>query len=323
MQSGRSDKAVYDVDYRSGQPYPLWSDFRLNCPVAPTEGIGFSDRTQYHVTTWADVETVLRDGDRFSASINAELSGQIMGEVQPPRDGRQGTPFGSQSGRWGVSPLAARTVGKHPGPPHDHAAVGRDCANRAIRSRGRCNQSVSGRGDLRGGRGAPGGQIPSSHQLVRGYDERSHGNRHCPGGFACDEFYLSLIVEERRSHPTGDLISDLLTAEIDGHKLSDEKIYGFLQLLLPAGAETTFRAMGNALVALLTIPGLLDRVPADRALLSAAIEETRDGGRHQSPRSCESRLVPRNSAAAPFLPARPSQYSTAPPTTTRHISPAV
>ena len=66
--------------------------------------------------------------------------------------------------------------------------------------------------------------------------------------------YLSLIVEERRSNPTGDLISDLLNAEIDGHKLSDEEISGFLQLLLPAGAETTFRAMGNALVPCLRFP---------------------------------------------------------------------
>jgi cytochrome P450 len=86
--------------------------------------------------------------------------------------------------------------------------------------------------------------------------------------------YLRPIVEDRRVNPTGDLISDLVHAEIDGHRLTDDRIYGFLQLLLPAGAETTFRAMGNALVALLTIPGLLDRVGADRELLPAVIEET-------------------------------------------------
>src|SRR4029079_10482149 len=72
--------------------------------------------------------------------------------------------------------------------------------------------------------------------------------------------YLAPIVEDRRINPQGDLISDLVHAEIDGERLTDEKIYGFLRLLLPAGAETTFRAMGNALVALLSEPGLYDRV---------------------------------------------------------------
>jgi cytochrome P450 len=86
--------------------------------------------------------------------------------------------------------------------------------------------------------------------------------------------YLAPIVEDRRDHPRDDLISDLVHAEIDGERLTDEKIYGFLRLLLPAGAETTFRVMGNALTALLTHPDVLARVRADRALLPAVIEET-------------------------------------------------
>jgi cytochrome P450 len=86
--------------------------------------------------------------------------------------------------------------------------------------------------------------------------------------------YLAPIVEDRRKHPTGDLISDLVHAEVDGEKLTDEKIYGFLRLLLPAGAETTFRVMGNALTALLTHPETLDRVRADRELMAKVIEET-------------------------------------------------
>ena len=41
---------------------------------------------------------------------------------------------------------------------------------------------------------------------------------------------------------------------IDVEQLTDSKIYGFLRLLLPAGAETTFRVMGNCLYALLSHP---------------------------------------------------------------------
>ena len=69
--------------------------------------------------------------------------------------------------------------------------------------------------------------------------------------------YLEPLVEARRAEPTGDLLSELVHAEVDGERLTDEKIYGFLRLLLPAGAETTFRVMGNALVALLTHPDVL------------------------------------------------------------------
>jgi cytochrome P450 len=86
--------------------------------------------------------------------------------------------------------------------------------------------------------------------------------------------YLAPIVEDRRTNPRGDLISDLVHAEIDGHKLTDEKIYGFLRLLLPAGAETTFRVMGNALTGLLTHPDVMQRVVTDRSLMPAVIEET-------------------------------------------------
>jgi cytochrome P450 len=75
-------------------------------------------------------------------------------------------------------------------------------------------------------------------------------------------------------NPAGDLISDLVHAEIEGEKLTDEKIYGFLRLLLPAGAETTFRVMGNALTALLTHPDVMQRVLADRSLMPQVIEET-------------------------------------------------
>jgi cytochrome P450 len=86
--------------------------------------------------------------------------------------------------------------------------------------------------------------------------------------------YLEPIVEDRRRDPTGDLISELVTAEVDGERLTDEKIYGFLRLLLPAGAETTFRVLGNCLYALLTHDDDMRRVVADRDLVPNVVEET-------------------------------------------------
>ena len=85
--------------------------------------------------------------------------------------------------------------------------------------------------------------------------------------------YFAGIVAERRAHPADDVISDLVSAEVEGEKLSDEAIYSFLRLLLPAGAETTYRSSGNLLYLLLTHPEQLEAVRADRSLLPQAIEE--------------------------------------------------
>jgi cytochrome P450 len=85
--------------------------------------------------------------------------------------------------------------------------------------------------------------------------------------------YFAGVVAARRAHPAEDVISDLVTAEVDGEQLTDEAIYSFLRLLLPAGAETTYRSSGNLLFLLLTHPEQLDAVRADRSLLPQAIEE--------------------------------------------------
>jgi cytochrome P450 len=86
--------------------------------------------------------------------------------------------------------------------------------------------------------------------------------------------YLAEILAERRRNPRDDLISTLAESEIDGARLTDDEIFAFLLLILPAGVETTYRASGNLLVALLTEPPLLDALRADRGMLRGAFEET-------------------------------------------------
>jgi cytochrome P450 len=85
--------------------------------------------------------------------------------------------------------------------------------------------------------------------------------------------YFTPILAARRQQPREDLISALADAEIDGEQLSDEEIFSFLRLLLPAGVETTYRSLGNMLFGLLSSPDQLDAVRADRSLLPQAIEE--------------------------------------------------
>jgi len=85
--------------------------------------------------------------------------------------------------------------------------------------------------------------------------------------------YFLQQIEQRRSKPTEDIIGDLVTAEIDGEKLSDEAIYSFLRLLLPAGLETTYRSSGNLLYLLLSHPEQFRAVQEDHNFIAPAIEE--------------------------------------------------
>jgi cytochrome P450 len=92
--------------------------------------------------------------------------------------------------------------------------------------------------------------------------------------------YFAEIVTERRRAPQDDLISELLEAEIDGERLTDDEVFAFLRLLLPAGVETTYRSSGNLLFALLMHTDQFDAVRRDPELRVAAIEE---GLRWESP----------------------------------------
>jgi cytochrome P450 len=108
---------------------------------------------------------------------------------------------------------------------------------------------------------------------------------------ALKEYFMEQI-DKRRSAPTEDIIGDLVTAEIDGEKLSDEAIYSFLRLLLPAGLETTYRSSGNLLYLLLTHPEQLAAVQADRDLIRPAIEE---GLRYETPLTTVQRFATEDS----------------------------
>ena len=95
-------------------------------------------------------------------------------------------------------------------------------------------------------------------------------------GFAASQKlaqYFGELITERRTAPRNDVISVLALAEKDDHRLTDDEIVAFLRLLLPAGAETTTRSLGNLLLALLTHPDQLEALIADRSLMYQAVEE--------------------------------------------------
>jgi len=85
--------------------------------------------------------------------------------------------------------------------------------------------------------------------------------------------YFTDFLADRRRSPRNDLMSALVSAEIDGVRLTDEELLGFCALLLLAGTETTTNLLGNAAVVLAQHPDSRRRLAADLALLGPAIEE--------------------------------------------------
>jgi cytochrome P450 len=80
-------------------------------------------------------------------------------------------------------------------------------------------------------------------------------------------------IRSRRANPGNDLTSKLVQAEVDGERLADEEIVGFVGLLLIAGHITTTATLGNSVISFQGNPDAAAQVRADPALLPAAIEE--------------------------------------------------
>ena len=87
------------------------------------------------------------------------------------------------------------------------------------------------------------------------------------------DYYLRRVVADHRENPREDLIGFLMEAEMDGQKLSDDHISGTIALLLIAGIDTTWSAIGASLWHLAQTPADRARLVADPGLLPVAVEE--------------------------------------------------
>lgn len=92
-------------------------------------------------------------------------------------------------------------------------------------------------------------------------------------GFLALDDYFRRDLGRRRADAGTDLVSGLVTAEVDGERLSDDEIVGFLFLLALAGGETTTKLIGNMLYNLCRFPDQKARLLADPSLMSSAVEE--------------------------------------------------
>ncbi len=101
------------------------------------------------------------------------------------------------------------------------------------------------------------------------------------------DFFLELI-RERRRHPKADLLSQLVSLEDDGDRLSEDELVATCILLLFAGHETTTNHIGNGLLSLLRFPDQLEALRAEPALAPRAVEELL---RYDGPSGAQVRVV--------------------------------
>nr|WP_250193050.1 cytochrome P450 [Bacillus velezensis] len=81
------------------------------------------------------------------------------------------------------------------------------------------------------------------------------------------------FILQRRKQPQNDLISHLISADLDGEPLSDKQLIGFCGLLIVAGHVTTENVIGNSFLSLKEFPHILPRLLENKALLPDFIEE--------------------------------------------------
>ena len=87
------------------------------------------------------------------------------------------------------------------------------------------------------------------------------------------KMYFDQLFDLRRKNPGDDLTTQLLQAEEDGNKLSNEELYANIILLFGAGHETTVNLIGNGLLALHRNPDQLALLKVNPSLITNAIEE--------------------------------------------------
>ncbi len=261
-----------------GSPYPKLAALRAAAPVHPgLPHLGFA-RRDLDVPTFTAygfdaVQAVLGDGHTFSSAAYGDTIGVVMGrsilEMDEPEHRayrsilQQAFTRGAME-RWEaevVRPLVDGMVG-------DLLADG------------------AGRADLvrellfpfpvrviAALLGIPEADVPEFHRLAAELISVTVDWDRALAASATLRDYFAGILAERRRHPAEDMVSVLATAEHEGQRLTDDEIFAFCRLLLPAGAETTYRSSSNLVFGLLGHGDQLDALRADRGLMGAAIEE--------------------------------------------------
>ena len=267
------DYDVFDPAYVA-DPYPIWDELRTTCPVAHTERHGGSWLT----TTYEDVTRVARDPAVFS-SRNVS--------VVPPPDGTEADVLPAGLPPIQVDPPVHTWTRRLLLPWFSNDRV----AAYEPYTRQLCRELLDGFADT--GRadaaaayakqipmrvigkmlGVPEDMSETFVEWVRSVLEFANdAPRRSRAQIESTTYFLQEM--EKRRHGSGtDLISELLRSEVNGEPVADEFILGTVALILIAGLDTTWSAMGSMLWHLATHPDDTKRLVDKPELLPIAIEE--------------------------------------------------
>lgn len=258
----------------AADPYPIQDDLRERCPIAHTGRFGGG----WLPVRYEDVAAIAYDTEHFSSRAI------IMSNFRPPRDI---APIG------GSPPISSDPPFHHDArklllPAFTKTAIARlEPATRAfchslIDQFGAAETADAARdyaqhipvrviADMLGFPPEDGPQFREFvNDLLEGINLQSE-EREARIGRLFD--YLLEQVHDHLDRPRKDLTTYLLEAEIFGQKLTADHVVGTMALLLIAGIDTTWSAIGSSLWHLARVPGDRRRLAAAPGLLPTAVEE--------------------------------------------------
>jgi cytochrome P450 len=257
-------------------PYPIWDDLRGRCPVAHTERYGGG----WFPTTHAGVSQIANDTTNFTSRaviINNgrpdELALPAPIGVAPPIS--SDPPF-HQFARRLILPAFA------PGPINALEPRVRSLCNDLL-------DRLEGHEVVNGGTEYAQYIPPAVISRMLGFPETDEDifrefvhiviagidlpEEERIAEFQPIEEYFTAQIEDHQANPRDDLTSYLLNVEVGGEKLAIEHVFGTMILVLIAGIDTSWSAIGASLWHLAKSPHDLERLVNEPDLMPFAIEE--------------------------------------------------
>jgi len=252
-------------------PFPIWEELRAASPVVHTERfLGC-----YMPTTYQAVKEIAYDTEHFSSrrvivrDVRPEISARAPPITSDPPEHKPAkqvllppfTPDAMKKLEPRVRAICNELIDEFIADGRCDAAA-RYTKHIPVRAIAHMLGTPEKDGDL---------FIKWIHQIlelgIKNEDELMNGVREMTG-------YFMTHLEQRRQQPGDDLISALMRAKgPDGQPLSDDHVLGSLRLLLIAGIDTTWSAIGSSLWHLAKTPADRERLVAEPALIPTAIEE--------------------------------------------------
>jgi cytochrome P450 len=256
-----------------GDPFPIWDDLRARCPVAHSDRYG----GVWLPTRHEDVSAIAYDTDHFSS--RGVVVAEVKPQAEPPIGGAppitSDPPFHVFARRLLLPAFAPRPIQALEPVTRQ---LCRDLLDR-IGDAAECDAAVDYAQDI-----PPAviarmlGLPPEDDEHFRGFihdvlESITDDDEAVMGKEEGLDSYLDRHIADHVEHPRDDLISYLLDVEIEGARLSPEHVRGTVLLLLIAGIDTTWSAIGAALWHLASHADDRHRLAAEPELMGQAVEE--------------------------------------------------